>query len=162
PAVDGDADRARKILGPAAKPARLGAVVAERQERLAVRREFLDAAELPLGGEDGSFPVEGEEVRSAGAVLRPVDAIKLTRLRAIFAPFAQEFSLRREALHAAIDLIRDVDGAVPANRNAAGLIELAVALAELAPFAQELAGLVVHTNLVAHHRRDVDGACFVD
>src|SRR5262249_36712357 len=161
PAIDGDANRSGEVLRAAAEPARLGAIAAERQERFALGRELLHAPEFALCRADIPLPVEGEEVRAAGAVLRPVDAVKLARLGAVLAPLAQEFPLRREALHPAIDLVRDVDAAVLADGDTTRLIEFAIALAVLAPFAQEFASLVVNDDLVAHHGRDVNGAGFV-
>src|SRR5262249_19031883 len=99
---------------------------------------------------------EREKVRAAGAALDVLDAVELARLAAVFAPLAEELAFRREALHAAIDLVGDVNGPILGNRDAAGLIEVAIVLAELAPGSQQLARFVIDANLVAHQWRDID------
>src|SRR5262249_35102983 len=127
PAVHGDADGTRQVLGPAAEAARVGTVAAECQQRLALGSEFLHAAQLAFGGVDVARAVEGEEVRAAGAALRVLDAVELPRLAAVFSPPGQELAFGREDLHAAIDLVGDIDLTVGADGDAAGLVELAVA-----------------------------------
>src|SRR4051812_21065752 len=105
PSIDADCDGPRQVLGPAAEAPRAGAVVAERGDGLAVRRELLHAAERGFRSVDVSVRVHGHEIRAAGLVGEFLLAIELAGPGAVFTPLEQELTLRTEPLHAPIDLI---------------------------------------------------------
>ena len=100
-------------------------------------------------------------MRPAEARALRLVASELTRPGAVLAPFAPEFPLRVEDLHAMIPLVRDVHGPAGCQDDPARLAKLPVPRAAFPPFAEELAGLVVDLHLVLVHERQVDVAVVV-
>src|SRR5439155_18599954 len=83
-------------------------------------------------------------------------AAELSRLFAMLPPLADEFSLPRELLDAAVPLIGHIQQAVRPERNRTGKLELSVPRALPAPFAQELSRRRIGRQLVAVPMGDVD------
>ena len=122
-------------------------VIAEGEQVLTGRREFLHAPQRGLGREQVSLAIDRQKGWPGEKCLGVWVAAKFSGLKSLASPLGQKLSLRVEDLNAAIALVGDIDSAV-ANRDSARQVELSISLAEFSPFAERLAGGAKDGNLV--------------